>query len=78
MTTDREIRKDPATPLSSRGWPKWLVYLMSIISLIYLINPTWGVFEILPDNLPWIGNIDEGAAAIALWYGYLELRNKKR
>ncbi len=36
------------------------------IALVYLINPTLGVFEILPDNLPLIGNLDEGAAVILL------------
>ena len=36
------------------------------IALVYLINPTLGVFEILPDNLPLIGNLDEGGAVILL------------
>ena len=68
-------------PLSSKGWPKWTVYLLSIFGFVYLLNPTFGLFEILPDNLPWIGNIDEGAAALTLWYGYLEIkkaRNKRK
>jgi hypothetical protein len=31
----------------------------AIISVLYLLNPGWGVFELLPDNLPIIGNLDE-------------------
>jgi len=40
-------------------------YLGIIISSIYLLNFTFGVWE-LPDNLPIIGNLDELAAATLL------------
>lgn len=33
-----------------------------IFTTLYLINPTFGVFELIPDNLPIIGNLDEVAA----------------
>lgn len=33
---------------------------------IYLMNPTMGVFELLPDNLPGVGNIDEAAATLVI------------
>lgn len=36
-----------------------------IISIIYLLNFTMGIFEI-PDYLPFIGNLDEFAAATLL------------
>jgi len=40
--------------------------LVSVIGLllagVYLANPGWGVLELLPDNLPGIGNIDEVVA----------------
>ena len=73
-----KLNIDPIIPLSSKGWPKWLVYFTAFLGLIYLFNPTAGIIEILPDNLPWVGNIDEGAAALALWYGLIELRKKKK
>lgn len=38
-----------------------------IVSSIYLLNFTVGVFEPLPDNLPIIGNMDELAAASLLF-----------
>ena len=51
---------------------KLLAILGAIFSVIYLINPTMGVFEILPDNLPFIGNIDE-AAITTLLIGCLKI-----
>ncbi|MFQ5482223.1 MAG: DUF1232 domain-containing protein [Nitrospinaceae bacterium] len=40
-----------------------LVALIGFISLFYLINPAAGFIELIPDNLPLIGNLDEAAAA---------------
>lgn len=42
-----------------------VIALLGAFSLIYLLNPGAGVFELIPDNLPVIGNLDE-AGAIAL------------
>ncbi len=42
-----------------------LVALAGLLSLVYLLNPGAGVFELIPDNLPIIGNLDE-AAAVAI------------
>ena len=39
--------------------------MLGVVSAIYLLNPTAGFFEFIPDNLPIIGNLDE-AAAVAL------------
>ena len=38
---------------------KALSILLIITCIVYLINPTLGVFELIPDNLPVVGNIDE-------------------
>ena len=40
-----------------------LVAFSGLIGLIYLINPTAGLIELIPDNLPLVGNLDEAAAA---------------
>ncbi|MFC1592274.1 DUF1232 domain-containing protein [Thermodesulfobacteriota bacterium] len=45
---------------------KILVALVGLISFIYLINPGMGIFELIPDSLPLIGNLDEAAAAVLL------------
>jgi len=70
---EQEKRSGMTTPLSSRGIPAWGVYLAAFLGLIYLLNPGAGVLELIPDNIPLVGNLDEGAAALLIWYGLLEL-----
>jgi uncharacterized membrane protein YkvA (DUF1232 family) len=43
-----------------------LVAILGLLSLIYIINPTAGFIEFIPDNLPIIGNLDEVAATALL------------
>lgn len=61
-----------ATPLSKKGWPRWLVFIFAIIGIVYLLNPTFG-FDFLPDNLPIVGNLDEGMAAMLVLWGLVEI-----
>ncbi len=44
---------------------KIAVLCVGLLATLYILNPTAGVFELIPDNLPIIGNLDE-AAAVAL------------
>ena len=37
--------------------------ILGIIGLVYIINPTAGIFELIPDNIPIVGNLDEFAAS---------------
>lgn len=41
------------------------VFCLGLLAVLYLLNPGAGIFEIIPDNLPLVGNLDE-AAAVAL------------
>lgn len=76
---DENRRGVITTPLSGRGIPPWITYLMAIAGLVYLLNPTAGILELLPDNLPLAGNLDEGAAMLLLWYGLVEfVEGRKR
>ncbi len=43
-----------------------LVGLFGVIGAVYLLNPGWGVIELIPDNIPVIGNLDEAAATMLL------------
>ncbi len=61
------------SPLSERGVPRWLVMVFSVIGFVYLLNPTAGIIELIPDVTPFVGNIDEGGAFLLLWYGLLEI-----
>jgi hypothetical protein len=59
-------------PLSNYGWPSWLVYALAVLGGIYLLNPSFGVLEFIPDNLPIVGNLDEGASVILILVGIIE------
>lgn len=56
--------------LPTEGKHTWLkntgMALAGIICVIYLLNPDAGVLELIPDNIPIIGNLDEVAATILL------------
>jgi uncharacterized membrane protein YkvA (DUF1232 family) len=45
---------------------KLLAALTGLIAVVYLINPTAGILEFIPDNAPIIGNLDEAAATALL------------
>ena len=60
------------TPLSLRGVPVWAIYLMAVLGIVYILNPTAGVIEFIPDNLPIVGNLDEGVAFLMIWYALVE------
>lgn len=54
---------------------KAVVFVIGLLATLYLINPTLGVFEFLPDNIPLIGNVDEATATFLLlsslaYFGY--------
>lgn len=76
--TEGGSRNFLTTPLSARGVPVRLVYTMAVVGGLYLLNPTAGILEIIPDTFPIIGNLDEGGATMAVWYGLLEYLEGKR
>ena len=43
-----------------------IVFFLGLLSLLYLLNIGAGVFELIPDNIPIIGNLDEAAATVLL------------
>jgi uncharacterized membrane protein YkvA (DUF1232 family) len=45
---------------------KTVVFCLGLLSVAYILNPTAGFFELIPDNLPFIGNLDEAAAVTLL------------
>ena len=48
-----------------RAFKEFVIITLAIIAVIYLLNPTAGLIELIPDNIPLIGNLDEaGAVAI--------------
>ncbi|MCS7005227.1 MAG: DUF1232 domain-containing protein [Cytophagales bacterium] len=43
-----------------------LVAAIGLLAFLYLINPTLGIFELIPDNIPFVGNLDEATATAIL------------
>jgi hypothetical protein len=53
----------------------FVVIIIALLSAIYLLNPTFGVLELIPDNMPLVGNLDEATAmavllACARYFGF--------
>jgi hypothetical protein len=55
---------------------KLTAIILGLLSAFYLINPTAGVFELLPDAIPLVGNVDESLAAYVLYSSIEYLRGK--
>jgi len=56
---------DSAPPPRKTG-TSIIVGALGIFSVIYLLNPTGGFIEFIPDNIPIIGNLDEAAITALL------------
>ena len=42
---------------------KGILYCVgALVGFVYMLNPSAGVFELVPDTLPFVGNLDEAAA----------------
>ena len=55
---------------------RYLIIASGLISALYILNPGFGVFELIPDTIPIIGNLDEGAAAYVIISVLAYLRGK--
>ena len=43
-----------------------IVIIIGIFAALYLLNPGAGIFELIPDNIPFVGNLDEATAVVLL------------
>lgn len=41
-----------------------VVIILGILSMLYILNPGAGIFELIPDNIPFLGNLDEATAVM--------------
>ncbi len=54
-----------------------LSVLFGLVGAFYLLNPSAGIFELIPDNLPVVGNLDEAAATILVINAVRALRRRR-
>jgi hypothetical protein len=45
---------------------KFLMALLGVLCVIFLLNPGAGILGEIPDNFPFIGNIDEASVTLVL------------
>jgi uncharacterized membrane protein YkvA (DUF1232 family) len=70
------VIEEDAEPVEQPTWARALAWTTIALGSLYMVNPTAGIFELLPDNLPVLGNLDE-AAILFLMYSamrYLGMR----
>ena len=53
-------------------------WVLLVISIFYLLNPSAGIWEIIPDNIPIIGNLDEVAAVLIALDALRSIRKSKK
>ncbi|MDF1811487.1 MAG: DUF1232 domain-containing protein [Verrucomicrobiales bacterium] len=64
---NEEDKANPNTPETKRNpIASAVVALIGVACGAYLINPTAGFIELIPDNMPFVGNLDEAGAAAVL------------
>lgn len=59
----------PIPPSQNSGRPlvkSGGMFLLGLVCVVYLINPTLGFFELIPDVIPGVGNVDEALATVLL------------
>jgi len=51
--------------------------LFGLLGGLYLLNPSAGLFELLPDALPVVGNLDEAAATLLVVQAVSHFRRRR-
>jgi uncharacterized membrane protein YkvA (DUF1232 family) len=59
---------------SSRIWP----WCGIVIGTLYVLNPGAGLFELIPDVVPVVGNLDEVGATVLVVQSFLALRRARK
>ena len=62
-----EAPPPPRSP-ASKGSQKAFSLVGALVCILYLINPTAGFIELIPDNIPGFGNLDEATVTALLLF----------
>lgn len=49
-----------------RLFKEMMILALAVFALIYLLYPSLGIFELIPDAIPLLGSIDEATATLIL------------
>ena len=52
--------------------------VIAVLGMLYLTNPTAGLFEIIPDVTPIFGNLDEAGVTTAVLFALRTLFSRRR
>jgi hypothetical protein len=48
--------------------PRPVLFVIAVVCCLYLVMPTLGIFELIPDAIPLIGSLDEAGATAGLLF----------
>jgi len=48
--------------------PQPVLFMIAVVCGLYLVMPTLGIFELIPDAIPLIGSLDEAGATAGLLF----------
>ena len=62
--------------------PRPVLFVIAVVCSLYLVAPTLGIFELIPDAIPLIGSLDEAGATAGLLFaagglGWLDFFRQK-
>jgi uncharacterized membrane protein YkvA (DUF1232 family) len=60
----------------SPRWNRRWAWIGAVACVVYLLNPDAGFVELIPDNLPIVGNLDEAGATLLLVQCIRKIRAK--
>lgn len=64
---------DPRAPACNSESSRWKNIALAAACGLYLIYPSFSVFELIPDAIPVIGSLDEATATAGLLYSLSNL-----
>ncbi len=75
MTEEHNPKQE--TQSTVPGWKRALSIPAAVIAVLAVVNPSAGIIEAIPDNLPFIGNLDEAFFTGVLYWCYRQWRPGK-
>jgi uncharacterized membrane protein YkvA (DUF1232 family) len=77
MVNEKDFKKaaDVVDKIDEKRSFPWGSLIIAIFCMVYLLNPVAGI-DIIPDNLPVVGNLDEMGATLLLIRSLRKIKNR--